>query len=324
MATIEDRVKALETWKTGHIAGQKARDIKEDAAAVALEARLLDIEGRLDALETPIVTPPPVEPPPPVVTPPPTTTPPPGIEVPAGTGLIAAINNAPAGSTLILRGGDHVMGSWGASTTYGVTIRKRLSLWAYAGEKPRIHAGSSRPNLIYVTDGGNVDFHGLTFATLVPAIYDDPNGSALSEPYGGGIALYEDCSFVFAPNSVSSRQHQVYVAGYNSKASPCTVRRCSFDGGMNDGAGVHVYHDPGGPVEVTDSTFTNFDYTAAVILDAAGTSAKVLRNAFSNCNYAAVQFRQGTLELRDNTGHNIKKGVDGQTPTVQSGNNWSI
>jgi hypothetical protein len=311
-AAERKRLEALEAWRLQQVAHNRTQESTD-----AIQA------ARIDALEDDSHTHDPVEPPPPPPPPPPVDPPPTGIIVPAGTGLIAAINAAPTGSTLILRGGDHVMGSWGASTTYGVTIRKRLSLWAYSGEVPRIHAGSSRPNLIYVGDGGNVDFHGLTFATIVPAIYDDSNGSALSEPYGGGIASYDACRFVFAPNSVSSRQHQVYVAGYNSKASPCIVRNCYFDGGMNDGTGVHCYHDPGTALEVSDSEFRNFDSNAAVILDQTGTAAKVLRNDFFDCHFAAVQFRKGTLELRDNTGTRVAKGVDGMTPTVQSGNVWS-
>lgn len=284
----------------------------DDIQVTALPGYTLEL-GNFNAAKTvvrlkqrPIVAPPPVPPPTPS-----------GTVVSAGTGLAKAIADAPAGGTLILRGGDHVLP--GGS---GISLRKRLTLLRYEAEPARItFPVAAVPNGIYVESGGDLTVQDIAISNQPGAKpYGSSMGSALIEPRAGGKLTARRCAFGFAPGSVDGHQHMIYIA---DGTGPVLVEACAFDGGMNDGAGVHCYHDPGGSLEVGESVFRNFDYTAAIILDQSGTVARIDDNQFFDCRFAAIQFRQGTLHCHDNRGTRVKVGVQGKAPTTESGNVWA-
>lgn len=278
---------------------------------VALVSRVGTLESSLSALAQRVAVieddlEDPDSPPPP---PPPPTIPSGSIIVPPGSGLEAAINAAPAGSTLVLRGGTHTV-------DYAATS-KALDIIAYPGETPVVTHPTARPDFIYFKGGPNV-IRGITFKCGGPA-FTDSMGSAASEVDGGHDVLYEDCTFIGDPD-MTERQQLLYLR-YGMRV---TVRRCHFDANGTDGFGVHNYPQgaagtPPSNVIVEDCTFTGFQVSAAVTTDWPIT---VRRSTFTNCR-AAIQLRKAATGsiLQANTATNVSVKVEGAS--LAAVNTWT-
>lgn len=315
----------------------EARDVQQDARIAALEAALAALSSpgatvaptstlapTPTAAPTPAPTPSPTPAPTPTRTPtpaPPTATPTPtataspgaGIVVPAGTGLAAAISAAPAGSTLLLRGGDHVIGN-------GLSVTKTLTIQNYPGETPVITwASGTRPNGIYLKGTGGQVLRGLTFRATPGSYPRDNNGSALVESEGGSNHLYENLTFIGAPD-MDDHQQMLYV----NRARNVTIRGCTFIANGTDGFGVHNYPgvstDP--IVVVEDSTFRDFGLSAAITSDS---DITIRRNVFRDMR-AAIQLRSfaaGSI-VTDNTGFNVDDPYDNTAVSFTAGGNvWN-
>lgn len=261
-----------------------------------------------------IVVSPPVEPPPP---PPPTG----GIEVPAGTGLAAAVANAPAGSTLLLRGGTHTLSGQ-------ITTSKKITIQNYPNEVPVITSSSTvRQNYLYFTGDGQTA-RGLTFKSG-SGIFHDSMGSALAESDGSTNTLFEDCTFIGHANLDDHQQLLYQRFGTN-----ITVRRCTFIGNGTQGFGFHQY--PGtqdtrytGPVDpntlVVDCSFEGFGSGAAGITT--DSRITVRNSSFKNCSRCGIQLRNNanvpTGSILENNHDLGGVTLRVENPSKASVNTWS-
>ncbi len=242
-----------------------------------------------------------------------TVTAPAGTIVPTGTNLENAMNAASNGSTLLLRGGTHLVDF--------ATTSKLLTIQNYPNEIPTITSGTSvRQDYLYFTGSGRsapITIRGITFKAG-SGIFHDSMGSALSETDGADWVLYEDCTFIGDPNL---DDHQQLL--YQRLGKRITVRRCIFEGNGTKGFGFHQY--PGSSTDpqtvVEDSIFRNIGY--ALTTDSKIT---VQRCRFENVPNVCIQLRNSATGsiIRDNVGVNVGTGI--QNPSlagVNTNNVWN-
>lgn len=252
-------------------------------------------------------------PPPP---PPPTSPPTGGNEIFPGTGTLrTAIINAPSGTSLILRGGSHVINT---NSTSGITVNKPLNLYAYPGETPVITwTSSARQNGPYFSSGPNI-ISGITFQAG-SGVFTDSMGSALAESEGGHHHIYENCTFIGHPN-LGEKQQMLYLR-YGTNI---TVRNCLFISNGSDGFGVHNYPGLSGysasNVVVENCEFRGFESTGGGIT----TDWPItVRNCIFRDSYRCIQLRNfadGSI-ITGNRGYNVTIGIENPSKAAVNSDN---
>lgn len=242
--------------------------------------------------------------------------PPPPVDPPSTSNVVeigqlaSKISNAAPGTTLYLRGGQHLSGQ--------ININKALGLTNYPSEHPIITHPTGRPDFLYF-QGGNNTISNIEFKSGTVG-YGDSMGSAMSESDGSNTTLWENCTFTGDP-AMTDLQQMLYLRFGND----LTVRGCTFNANGTDGFGVHVYPGSAGEhnIIVENCTFVGFGVSAAIT----ASSKVTIRNCtFINCRNA-VQLRDqasGSI-IVNNNGTNITTPLDiggGVTGLTLTNNNW--
>jgi hypothetical protein len=255
--------------------------------------------------------------------------------VPATDGSLAsAIAAASDGDTLLLRGGNHVLGvglSGAPATNYGgIVTTKKLTIKNYPGESPVITWASLVRNngLYFQGTAGTRLVQGIRFLGTESAVGQDANGSAQLESDGCNGLTVDQC--IFDGADIYDDHQQLF---YQRLGRNITCTDCTFNGNGSGGFGFHQYPEDVGVDPVTlvqGCTFNAFALSGGVTTDSKIT---VDASHFYN-NHIGVQLRNGAVGSvitgNDGTGNTVASGTPLQVNApvtlgniTNTGNTWT-
>jgi hypothetical protein len=249
---------------------------------------------------------------------------------------------AVAGDTLWCRGGSYTgnVGDVGITVTSAGTAVAPIIVNAYPGETPVFDGtGASitdQNSAIQFSNGAAYhEIHGLTIRDWAwwPGRNVGGNGSAfiLSAAYSTTVShiTVEDCTFIQSAGVLENQTQQDHLFYIAPNSSYITMRRCILTGAgtgdyRNFGAGVTLYHDPGGSNHLIERCI--FSYTQwgfNINQDVDGVS--ILHNTFHH-NRMSTWSQAGTnILVRDNASQEAGgfDYVSGDCPGYVADHNFS-